>query len=330
MKVLKLPLRGWALRWGLLLLLAACAALLTPAPLRAGQPIDQVIASVDGEPITMHDLKTFGTAQGLKLPDVSGNLKLMREVLKALIEQKLLDIELKNFSDQVDDRAIDRYIGKILDKNHATLDQLKAEIAQHGVTWEKYRERIKGDLERAELLEHEVRQKIHVTPAQMAAYYHAHSADYTVTQERLKLAQILVEVAPDAPPQKVQEAKSKAEMIRSRALAGEDFGELARKYSNDDSAAKGGELGAFAPDEILDQVRGAVAKLDAGQVSQLVRTEHGFHILKVEEHERPGVRPLSEVREDIRAKLEEAALQGALKRWVDEDLVKSHHVESFL
>jgi peptidyl-prolyl cis-trans isomerase SurA len=319
-------------RW--LLLGSACAALMlwAPSPLGAGQPVDAIVASVDGEPITMRDLKAFSAAQKITLP--GGNdpesVRIKREALKGLIEDKLMELELRSFSDSIDDRAIDRYIAKLVDRNHISEGELRAEVARHGMTWDKYRKQVKLDLEKMEMIEHRVRQKISVTPEQIKAYYDAHTNEFTVNDERFELAQILVAVDSGAPADKRAAARKKAEALRKRALAGEDFGELARKNSADDSASKGGELGSFSPDEILDQIKVAVSKLDSGQISEVVETSHGFHIVKVEQHQRPGVRPLSELREEIRARLEDGALQDHLRRWVDDDLMKSHHVESFL
>jgi len=319
-------------RW--LLLVSACAALTlwTPSPLGAGQPVDAIVASVDGEPITMRDLKTFSAAQKITLP--GGNdpesVRIKREALKGLIEDKLMELELRSFSDSIDDRAIDRYIAKLVDKNHVSEGELRAEVARHGMTWDKYRKQVKLDLEKMQMIEHRVRQKISVTPEQIKAYYDAHAQEFTINDERFDLAQVLVAVDSGAPADQRAAGRKKAEALRKRALAGEDFSELARKNSDDESASKGGELGSFAPDEILDQIRAAVSKLDSGQISEVVETSHGFHIIKVEQHQRPGVRPLSELREEIRARLEDAALQEHFRRWVENDLMKSHHVESFL
>jgi parvulin-like peptidyl-prolyl isomerase len=316
------------------LLAAACLilALGMAARLGAGQSVDAIIASVDGEPLTMRDLKAFSAAMGVKLPEGDGPeiTAIRRGALRGLIQSKLMELELQNFSDQIDDRAIDRYIAKIKEKNHVSDEEFKAEVLRNGATWADYRKHVKVQLEKMELLEHRVRQKISVTPEQIKAYYDAHQQEFTVKDEQFELAQILIAVAPDATAAQRDAARKKAEALRKRALAGEDFGDLARQNSDDDSASKGGELGTFAPDEILDQVRVAVVKLDTGQISELVESSHGFHIIKVEQHQRAGVRPLSEMREEIRAALEDQATEGYLKRWMEEDLIKGHHVETFL
>ncbi len=304
----------------------------TPAALRAGQPVDAIVASVDGEPVTMRDLKAFSAAHGVPLPedDSPESVRTRRDALHGLLEDKVLEMELKTFAAAVDDRAIDRYIEKVRERSHASEAELRAELTQHGMTWAQYRKQVKLDLQKMEMIDHRVRQKINITPEQIKAYYDGHRQEFTVKDEQFELAQILVAVAPDAPADKRAAARKKAEALRKQALAGEDFSDLARKNSDDESAAKGGELGTFGPDEILDQIKVAVAKLDSGQISEIVETSHGFHILKVEQHRRPGVRPLSELREEIRDRIEDAALQDGIKRWVEDDLMKAHHVETFL
>ncbi len=331
MTPLKFPERKGILRW-LILLAGPMLVLWTPAGLRAGQPVDAIVASVDGEPITMRDLKAFSSAHGVTLPegDSPESVRVKREALHGLVEDKVLELELRAYANSIDDRAIDRYIVKVRERNHASEDELRAELAQRGMTWEQYRKQVKADLEKMEMIDHRVRQKITITPEQIKAYYDAHKQEFTIKDERFELAQILVAVDSGAPADKRAAAKKKAEALRKQALAGEDFGELARKNSDDESATKGGELGAFGPDEILDQIKDAVSKLNSGQISEVVETSHGFHIIKVEQHDRPGVRPLSDLREEIRARLEDEALQESIKRWVEEDLLKSHHVETFL
>jgi parvulin-like peptidyl-prolyl isomerase len=129
------------------------------------------------------------------------------------------------------------------------------------------------------------------------------------------------------PPQ-VSAAQKKAAMVRARAAKGDDFGDLARVYSDDDSKTNGGELGWFAPADINDQILAAVKPLKPGEISAPVRTSHGIHIVKLEEHEVPGVVPLSEVKAPIRAQLIDQETAKQLQKWVESDLVKQHYVET--
>ncbi len=302
-----------------------------PAPAGADQIVDKIVATVDGDPITMQDLRRFASASGTTLPtdDSPQSLQIERKVLDQLINQKVMDHEMSQIP--VDEDQVDRFIAQFEAGNHVTDAQLRDELAQHGITYEQYRKRARQEVQKMLLLEHQVRDKITVTQAQIEAYYHAHIADFTSSEERFKLAQILVAVDPaTAPPMLVEAARARAEQLRKRALKGEDFAALAAQYSDDDSKTQGGELGYFKPDEINDRILAAISKLKSGQISEVVKTGHGFHIIKVEEHQEAGVKPLADVRDAIRAKLAQQQMEIQFKRWVSTELIKNHSVQTYL
>jgi peptidyl-prolyl cis-trans isomerase D len=135
-------------------------------------------------------------------------------------------------------------------------------------------------------------------------------------------------VPANSPPDRVEAARKKAEDIHTKAVKGADFGDLARQFSDDDSKSKGGELGEFSPKELNDAIEAAVAKLKAGDISDIVRTQYGFHVIKVEAHQKPGSQSLADVKPQIREKLLTEAAKGEFQKWVDRDLVKQHYVET--
>jgi len=196
------------------------------------------------------------------------------------------------------------------------------------MSYDELRKRARLDLEKAMMIQQEVREKIEIPDADIQAAYEAHKADFTVAKERLKLAQILIATPANASPQQTAEAQKKADMIRARAAKGNDFNDLARTFSDDDSKSNGGELGWFEPSDVMDQILAGVKTLKPGQISPVVRSSHGFHIVKLEDHEVPGVRPLSEVKAQIRAALVDQHSSGQLETWVESDLVKQHYVET--
>jgi len=302
-----------------------------PATARADQIVDRVVATVDGDPITMQDLRRYATAAGTTLPadDSPGSQAIQRKVLQELIAEKLMDHEMSSI--EVDDEQVDRFIAQFEAGNHISEEQLRAELAQHGITWEAYRKRARMEVQKMTMLQTHIRDKVTVTNEQIKSYYESHLADFTSSQERFKLAQILVGVDPtNAPPMLIEAARAKAEGLRKRALKGEDFAQLAAKFSDDDSKAQGGELGYFKPDEINEKILAAIAKLKSGQISEVVKTEHGFHIVKVEEHQEAGVRPLKDVSNLIRDKLAQQQMEVQFKRWVNTELIKDHSVQTNL
>jgi len=311
--------------------LAAIAVALSAVSLLAQQVVDRVIASVDGEPITMHDVKAFSASAGMPIPDESDPRApdLIRKALKAVIENKLLESETKNFASQVEESQVDKFIDRMREQNNLTEQQFKEELLREGTTWEQFRRRARLEVEKMVMLDRDVRSKVTVSAPEVKAYYNSHLAEFTNQTERYRLAQILIAVSPNAPPADLAAAKAKADKVRKRAASGEDFRTLAEQFSDDDSKSKGGELGYFAPDEMMDQIKTAVSGVKAGDISKVVKTSHGFHILKVEEHDAAGPKPFADVEEEIRDKLTDAKAKEHFQKFIDEDLVKNHHIESF-
>jgi peptidyl-prolyl cis-trans isomerase SurA len=202
-------------------------------------------------------------------------------------------------------------------------------VAQSGMSMDDFRKHAREELEKEMMLRQQVRERVDISDADIKAYYDAHKADFTVASEKLKIAQILIGVPQNATPQQIALLQAKADKIRKEAAAGADFGDLARKYSDDSSKNNGGELGWFGPNDIMDAVYNAVKNLKPGDVSPVVRTSHGFHILKLEDHQVPGVKPLEQVRSEIRNALVNDRANAQLQTWIETDLVKKHDVETF-
>ena len=313
------------------LALAVAAMVLCAAPaLRAGEEVDRVVATVDGDPITLDDVRGFAAQTGNALADGDqGSSDTFKAALKALIAEKLLQSEVKKYEDKVDDNQVDRYIADIEQERNISDQQLRQSLMQSGVTYDDFRKHAKIELEKAMMLNDELRQKINIPPADIQAYYDAHKDDFTIKQERYKLAQILIAIAPNASAADVAAAKAKADEVHKKAAAGQDFGELARQYSDDESKAQGGELGSFVPSDVMDEILAAIKNLKPGDISPVVKTSHGFHILKVEEHDVPGPKPLPLVKEDIRNLLVDQQTKARLQQWVEKDLIKQHYVEIY-
>jgi len=265
-----------------------------------GSPVDSVVASVDGSPITSYDVKTFNAAQAgaaAGLAQGGGAPDSPNAVLKSLITQQLLENETRNYADKVDDDDVTRYIQNIEQRNHITDDQLRAQLQAQGMSYDQFRQRMREQVEQMTMIDHEVRQKIHIPDAEVERYYKEHPEEFTVADEKYTLAQILIAVPPDAKPDQVAAAQKKADDVLRQLKKGKDFGDLARQYSDDDSKSKGGELGSFGPNELNDQIAAAIKKVKPGDVTGVVQTKYGFHIVKVEDHQTPGVKPLDQVKD---------------------------------
>lgn len=294
----------------------------------AGPAIDRVVASVDGDPITMREVKDFGAQHGRPIDtDDFAASDTAKEVTKALIGQKLLEQEVKKYEDKVDEAQVEKYIQELRQDKHMTDAQFRQQLQASGMSYDELRQHARQDLEKMMMIQEEVRSKINVSNAEVEQAYKDHQPDFRIEKERLKLAQILIATPPNATPQQVAQAEKKAEQVRARAAKGEDFNDLARVYSDDDSKSNGGELGWFEPSDVMDEILVGVKGLKPGQISPIIRTKHGFHIVKLEDHEVPGVRPYDEVKAQIRSQLADLKSNSQIQAWIQTDLVKKHYVE---
>ena len=296
--------------------------------------VDSVVASVDGNPITSQDVKTMssgkpgGAGAGDQIDPNTDVPDDPNSKLKALITAQLMDQESQKYADKVDDADVDRMIQGIEERNHLTDDQLRSQLQSQGISYATFRAKIRKQALAMAMFQHEVRDKAVIPDADIEAFYKDHVDEFTVTEEKYRLAQILVAVPKDATPDQVSGAKQKAEDACKRALKGDDFGDLARQYSDDDSKTKGGELGVFSPDDLNDDIAAGIKSVKAGDVSKVIRTKYGFHVIKVEEHQVPGTMPLADVKNMIREKMQTEKSKEGFQQWIDQDLVKEHYVET--
>jgi peptidyl-prolyl cis-trans isomerase SurA len=308
--------------------LAFVPALIAPPPARA-QNSNEVVASVDGEPITERDVEQFAASHGSPIStDDFADSPEARSALKALIDDQLLQQERKKFVDKVDEGQVDKYIEQIRTEQHMTDAQFRAALQSQGMSYEDFRKKARDQLINTQMVQSEVLEKIQISDADIKAFYDAHKDDFTVKQERLRLAQILIAVPPNATPQQIAAAQQKANAIHAQAATGMDFNSLAEKYSDDDSKSRGGELGWFEPNDVNDQILAGVRNLKPGEISGVIRTKYGFHIVKLEDHEVPGPRPLADVKEQIRHVLQDQRANDQIKKWAETELIKKHYVET--
>jgi parvulin-like peptidyl-prolyl isomerase len=321
------------MRLGAAALIAAClGAALTAAPraAHAQDDLDRVVASIDGDPITVHDLKNFATINKVTLTDPDDvNSPETKAVLKGVISERLLENEVKKYKDMVEERQIDAYILDFEQANGLTEAQLRAQLQKEGHTYEDFRKHARLELQKMIMIQKEVRQKVNISPDEVKAYYDTHRSEFAVGKESFKVAQILIALPPNPTPEQVVAARTKADSIRKQLADGADFGKLASQYSDDDSKSQGGELGDFSRGDMIDAIQNAVDQMKVGDISEPIRTEHGFHIIKLEAHEQTGTKPFSKVAGEIREKLISQKAQAQFATWVDKDLVKQHYIETF-
>ncbi|HVB82946.1 MAG TPA: peptidylprolyl isomerase [Candidatus Binataceae bacterium] len=329
-----MSLHNFRTRLGAVALIVACVVVgswTVPRAAHAQQDdLDRVVASVDGDPITVRDLQTFAAVNHITLSDPNDMHSPQTEsVLKGVISAHLLESEVKKYRDRVDERQVDEYIANFERSNGLTDQQLRAQLQSQGHNYKEFRQHARLELQKMIMIQKEVRQKVNISPEEVKAYYDAHPQEFSVGKESFKLAQILIAVPPNASPAQVEAARVKAESIHKQLLEGADFGKLAREYSDDDSKSQGGELGDFSRGDMIDSIQNAIDHMKVGAISEPIRSVHGFHIIKLEAHEQVGLKPLAEVSGQIQEKLVSQKAQQKFSTWVDNDLAKQHYIETF-
>ncbi len=170
-----------------------------------------------------------------------------------------------------------------------------------------------------ELLRREL-SNVAVTDEDMESYYKA-NMDTFKQPEMVRARHILIKVDKSASEEEKAKAKEKAEGILKRIKAGEDFAKLAKEYSDDPgSKANGGELGFFARGRMVEPFEEAAFALKPGEVSGVIQTDFGFHIIKVEEKKAAGVEPFEEAKEKVRSQLMETLSKQRAKTVLEDAL----------
>jgi peptidyl-prolyl cis-trans isomerase SurA len=309
------------------------AGLLVYVPSGRAEVINRIVATVDGEPITLYELRSFSSFAGQRSsfmpPEAMKNLS-DRDLLDVLIMNKLVDREVETQGLRARDNDIDSYIERIKAQGHMEDEQFTDALAKQGMTMENYRKQVAKDIERALLVNREIGAHVNVTPQDIERYYKAHADDFAQS-EQVRVRHIFLSLASAAPADAEREVVQQVQDIRKRALAGEDFATLADTYSQASRPGEGGDLGFFKKGQMPKEIEEVAFSLKPGEVSQPFRTNAGMHLLKVEEHSQAGQQKLDEAAtEEIKKKLYNDALRQRYERWFQEDLRFRHQIENFL
>lgn len=292
--------------------------------------IEQLIVVIDGEPYTLSNLAAYAKAKmGREFP--SGDLKKIndddREVLEQFITEKLLEAEARESGIKVTEQDVSQYIDEIKKRNRLSDDELKTVLSREGQTLESYRASVKSELEKSEILNRQVRNKVNITNDDVERYYKLNANKFR-SEDRVRLRHILLALPQAATREEVQAANEKAMDLYKRIVAGADFAELAREYSQGAGQADGGDIGWVSRGKLISGIEQvAFDKLTVGQVSTPFQTSMGVHIVKLEARESGTVLPLATVAPKIKEELQSKALEDRFVKWLKTDLRRKHRVD---
>ena len=282
-----------------LLVLVCCLGGLLAHPVSAAtvEPVeaDRIVAVIGDDVVTYVELRTRLAAalkqlqkQGTPLPpqDV-----LERQMLERLIMERVQLQYARDSGMRVDDSQLEQAIGRIAAGNQMTLPQFRAALEKDGVQYAKFREEIRNEIVTVRLREREVDSKLIISDGEIDNYL-ANQAATGGGREEYQLAHILMRAPESASPEQLQKLRLRGEQALKRAQAGENFAQLTAAFSDAPDALQGGDLGWRPLDRLPGLYAEAAGRLQSGQVSELLRSSAGFHIVKLL-NKRGGSGPVS-------------------------------------
>ncbi len=295
--------------------------------------LDRVVAIVNDDVITLSDLENQGSelfrSISAKTPAASLAEALQgarEEVLDALIENRLIAQKAKKTNVSVSPQELENAFQYMIEKSGLSRDAFIAKMKESGLPEPIYKEQLKSQVLQNKLVSADIRTKVVITDEEILDYYDTH-----YTSQVSKGGYYLLQMGftwrdpqtPQAPPEVLRvnklEAEKKAQKAYDLAKDGEDFKELAKKYSELPSAADGGDIGVFQLDEMAAYMQDAVRDLKPGELSEILETPEGYQFFELLNNDDGTIvikTPLEQVKEDIRNKLYEERTKKAYAEWV--------------
>lgn len=281
-------LKKWKLLGGYALgiLLGCASAFGVQAAEEPVQPVDAIAAVVNDDVITRNELNEKIDAvvhqlekQGTALPP--------RDVMeKQILDRMVMDMLQMQFAREtgvrVDDAQLDKTLQRVAQENKfSSLSEFRAKLEEEGVNYRAFREEIRDEIITSRLREREVDSRIIVSDNEVDNYL-ATQAKLPGKDQEYELAHILVLVPEQASAEKIRESEARAKEALAQLQDGADFAQVAAGYSDAKDAMQGGELGWRTPDRIPALFIDAIQAMQPGDVSPLLRSSNGFHIIKLQ------------------------------------------------
>jgi peptidyl-prolyl cis-trans isomerase C len=302
-----------------------------PAAVAAAKPIPtqlpDVVARVNGEDVKKAELeraiKSMEGRAGQPVPPERRD-EIYRGALDQLVVLTLLKQESKSKGVKVDDAEIDQQVQQ-LKGQFPTPAAFETALKERGMTLEGLKSEARSEIGVNKLMETAVANVPGPTDAEAKDFYEK-NPDKFKQDEQIRASHILVRVAPNADAKTKAHAKAEIDDVLKQLKAGGDFAKLAQQHSQDGSAAQGGDLGFFPKGQMVPEFEKVAFSLPVGQLSGVVTTQFGYHILKVTEKKPPRTVPFEEAAAQIKQFLEQDKKQKAADAFI-ETLKKKARIE---
>jgi len=294
-----------------------------------GEIYNRVVAIVNADVVTLYELNTRMseftgmTPEALKRKSESQYVEMRRKILEMLIEEKIALEKIEELKITVPPKEVDAAIERVKQENNLTQEGMVAALKEQGQSYEEYRKKLKTELERIRLINYEVKSKIIITEEELKAYYDEHKDEFS-TKGKVHLAMIFLQREDPADRDESRSLKEKARQIVQKIKAGEDFGTLAKQFSNGPGANEGGDLGVLKISELNPEMVATIKDLSSGEVGAPIIGPGGIQIIKVIEKDKGGEKSFDQVKNAIHSTLYRKKLDQAYSAWIKNLREKSY------
>jgi peptidyl-prolyl cis-trans isomerase SurA len=257
---------------------------------QAAQLVDRIVAVVNKEVITLSELGVAVSSaerqlrrQGTAVPD---RAVLERQILERLILDKAQLQRARDTGIRIDELQLDRAVQRIADNNKMTLADFRRALERDRVAFDAWREELREQIMLTRLRERDVDDKIQVNDSEIELFMAALKAN----PERVEynVSHVLVRVPEQATPERIEEARARAQKALAEARAAGDFANIVAAYSDAPDALQGGNLGWRPHERLPELFASALATMKPGEVSEPLRSPAGFHVVKLHERREGG------------------------------------------
>ena len=307
----------------------AMASLALPAVATEEQPAADKVAVVNGTVLTRSDfdremasVRRRYSKMGTPLTDAQLSA-IRKRVFERFIEQELLFQESQKQGIKVDDAALNEEFKKRFPEEA----DLKKDLNSANLTETALKSRLRRGMAIEKLIDKESLKDATITDKEVRNYYDAHP-DFFKQPEQVHASHILIEVDVKADKSQKAEAREKLEQIRQKVKKGEDFAALAKESSQCPSSSRGGDVGYFRRGQMAKPFERAAFALKPGEVSDIVETRFGYHLIKVIDKKPERTVPYEEVKNRIEQRLKKQKIGEKVRLYI-EGLREKAKVETF-
>ena len=296
----------------------AVILLIVASNLDAAKIVERIIARINSEIITQRQFEREQQRLRAQLAqDYSGaELEVQfheqsKNLLRDMIDQDLMVQKAKDLDINAETDVVKR-LDEMRQQYHlSTLEDFQKEVEKQGIIWEDFKDQIRRNLLMREVIGREVGSRIQISHEDARKYFKEHQPEFA-SPEGVHLAEILISADKHSPAEVDKNAKDALAEIK----AGQRFADVAKKYSDGQSAKDGGDIGFFKTGSLAPEIEQAVKKLDAGDTSDPIATKHGTMIVKVLERRKAGIPPFEDVEQHVMNVLYDQKIQSSLRQYL--------------